>query len=62
MCRLGLAWVGPNKIQAQALGPQKLKLAQALGSGHGFVHMICCELASWEITISGSKNMHDMFV
>ena len=42
-------------------GGQKLKPAQALGSGHGFVHMICRELASWEITISSSKNMHDVF-
>ena len=60
MCRLSLAWVGPNKIQARALGPQKPKPAQALGSGHGFVHVICREPASWEITISGSKNMHDV--
>ena len=61
MCGLGLAWAGPNKIQAWALGHQKPKPAQALGSGHSFVHVICYEPASWEITISGSKNMHNVF-
>ena len=61
MCGLNLAWAGPYKIQAWALGCQQLKPAQTLGSGHGFIHMICCELVSWEITISSSKNMHDVF-
>ena len=55
---LGLTWAESNKIQAWASGCQKPKPAQALGSGYSFVHMSCHKLASGEITISDSKNMH----
>ena len=49
--RLGLtrAWWNPSP----SLRPWK---AQALGIGHSFVHVICCDSASCKITISGSKN------
>ena len=60
MCRFSLAWAGPYKIQAQALGRQKLKLAQALGSGHGFVHKPAQHYSSRNLPHGPSSNHYDM--
>ena len=46
LARPGSACAGLDEIQARASGRQKPKPAQALGSGHGFVHVICREPAS----------------